>query len=252
DSGDAGISGRTVTATPATGSASTTATAADGSYTLTGLTPGVAYTISVAHSGESCSIPTDACTYTETLSSAQSATGDDFGLYTTASVSGNVYRDNNANGTQDTGENGISSRTVTATPATGTPVTTTTATDGSYTLNGLKPGVQYTISVAHSGEIGRAPASGGCTDSVTPTSGQNATGDDFGLYQTATVSGTIYRDNNANATKDSGENGISGRTVTATPSSGTAITTSTGADGSYTLTGLKPGVQYTISVAHSG
>src|SRR5205085_1945580 len=134
----------------------------DGSYTLSGLTPGVAYTISVSHSGESCSTPSGACTYTVTPTSGQNLTGDDFGLYQTASVSGTVYRDNDANATKDSGDTGISGRTVTATPATGTAITTTTATDGTYTLTGLKPGIAYTISAAHSGESCSTPT-GACT-----------------------------------------------------------------------------------------
>ncbi|TMK39212.1 MAG: hypothetical protein E6G56_11735, partial [Actinobacteria bacterium] len=250
DSGEPALSGRTVAATPSTGSAITTTTAADGTYTLTGLKPGVQYTISVSHSGESCSTPGGGCTYTATLSSGQAATGDDFGLYQTASVSGTVFRDQNANAAQDSGDSGLSGRTVTATPATGSAITTTTAADGTYTLNGLTPGVQYTISVSHSGESCSTP--GGCTYTTTPTSGQTLTGDNFGLYQTASVSGTVYRDQNANGTQDSGDSGLSGRTVTATPLTGSAITTTSAADGTYTLNGLTPGVQYTISVTHSG
>ncbi|TMK39237.1 MAG: hypothetical protein E6G56_11725, partial [Actinobacteria bacterium] len=253
DSGDSGLSGRTVTATPSTGSAITTATAADGTYTITGLKPGVGYTISVAHSGETCSTPNSAdCTQTATPTSGQTLTGDDFGLYQTASVSGTVFRDNNANASKDSGDSGLSGRTVTATPLTGSAITTTTTADGAYTLTGLKPGVAYSIQVDRTTEACSIPNITNCTYTETLSSGQDLTGDDFGLYGGASVSGTVFRDSDANGAKDSGDSGLSGRTVTATPLTGSTITTTTAADGTYTLNGLTPGVQYTISVSHSG
>ena len=61
----------------------------------------------------------------------------------------------------------------------------------------------------------------------------------------ATVSGTVYQDTNSNGALDSGEAGISGRTVTIKPDGGTAKSTQSGQSGSYSFV-VSPGGSYTI------
>src|SRR5205807_1146088 len=137
-------------------------------------------------------------------------------------------------------------RTVTATPSTGTAITTTTTADGTYTLTGLTPGVQYTISVDHSGDTCSTPTSGDCTYTETLTSGQSTTGDDFGLYQKGTVAGTLFEDMNGDGSKASSDPGRSGWTVyvdyngNGIKDSGEPSAT-TGPDGSYTIADVNPG-----------
>jgi hypothetical protein len=68
----------------------------------------------------------------------------------------------------------------------------------------------------------------------------------------AGISGFVYVDLNNNAIKEAGETGIPGAIVTATrPSDGFTQSTMTGADGSYLLTGLLPGV-YTLAETQPG
>jgi hypothetical protein len=74
----------------------------------------------------------------------------------------------------------------------------------------------------------------------------NPTGKDFGDWRPASVSGTVVGDTNSNGVRDAGESGLGGVTVYAdlnnngAPDSGEPSTTSA-ADGSYTIAGLKPG-----------
>ena len=89
--------------------------------------------------------------------------------------------------------------------------------------------------------------------SITLTSGQVDSGNDFGNYQQATKSGTKFHDLDADGTRDAGENGIVGWTIyayeddngdgnldLAEQSGDGAFSTVTGADGSYSFT-LDPG-----------
>src|SRR6185437_7623032 len=62
----------------------------------------------------------------------------------------------------------------------------------------------------------------------------------------ATIEGTVFYDTNANSTQDSGEGFAEGVEVTLTPAGGTAVNTTTNADGHYAFTGLTPG-SYTVS-----
>src|SRR5439155_457410 len=158
----------------------------------------VAYTISVDHSGETCSIPTNAgCTYTETLSSGQGATGDDFGLYRTTSLSGTVFEDGNANGHADTGDSGLGSWTVyvdyndNGTRDGGEPWAISSV-GGSYQIDGIKPGTYTVREMSRSGYTCTE-----CSHRPTLASGDIASGEDFGNAPDGSVSGTVFEDLNA-------------------------------------------------------
>src|SRR5439155_687328 len=132
--------------------------------------------------------------YHVTLVSGGSSTTNDFGNYTTGSVSGVKREDHNANGTQDAGDQGLSGWTIRAYNAGGTVAdSTSTANDGTYTLN-LSPGT-YTICDVSQNSFPPRRSSGLCGSPstgqptgggyhVTPASGGSSTANDFGNYTT--------------------------------------------------------------------
>lgn len=68
------------------------------------------------------------------------------------------------------------------------------------------------------------------------------------VYAAGDVSGTVFRDYNANGVQDAGEPGVAGVTVTAYDSSGASVgSTTTASDGSYTLTSLPDDVRIEVT-----
>jgi uncharacterized repeat protein (TIGR01451 family) len=89
------------------------------------------------------------------------------------------------------------------------------------------------------------------TDQITVTlpPGGSSTNNNFGELLPASLSGYVYYDANDNGSKDAGESGIAGVTVTLTGTNDLGpvnLTTTTGADGSYQFSNLRPGT-YTIT-----
>src|SRR5262249_42926744 len=72
----------------------------------------------------------------------------------------------------------------------------------------------------------------------------------FGELQSSSLSGYVYNDSNNDGTKQAGETGISGATVTLTGTNdlgnSVSITTTTDANGLYSFGNLRPGT-YTIT-----
>jgi hypothetical protein len=94
---------------------------------------------------------------------------------------------------------------------------------------------------------------GGCAHTVTLSSGDDSTGNDFGSWQEVTISGTKYEDEDGDGERDSGEPALGGRTITLDPCTpGDAsddVEITTAADGSYSFGGLTPGVTYCVTDA---
>ena len=81
--------------------------------------------------------------------------------------------------------------------------------------------------------------------------GEDSIKNDFSLAQAANLSGYVYHDTNNNGIRETGENGIGGVTIVVTPvqtldGSTAPLTTSTTADGSWSVGGLAPG-QYNVT-----
>ncbi len=144
--------------------------------------------------------------------------------------------------------------------STGTTVlkTTTTNSSGIYSFTGLLPGNYIVQFVSPSGYV-FTPANVGADDTkdsdadvgtgktgvISLAAGQVNNTNDAGMYRPASLSGYVYDDVNDSGTKDSGEAGIPGVTVTLTGTTGTGQTvtkaTTTDSNGSYSFTGLQPG-----------
>ena len=278
DPGEAGIAGVTInlTGTDDLGQpvALTQLTGADGSYTFSNLRPGTYALNEVQPAGYldgKDSIGTQGGTVANdqfsniVLPVGASGANNNFGELLATGLSGFVYVDANDNGVKDPGESGIAGVTVTLTGAddSGHPVnlTQTTAADGSYAFTLLRPGI-YALSETQPANyldgkdtIGSQGGLAGNDQfsNIALAPGVNGTGNDFGELQPASIGGFVYIDANNSGTKDAGESGLAGVTVTLTGAddNGLAVNQSqvTAADGSYNFTNLRPGT-YTVTKTH--
>jgi SdrD B-like protein/type IX secretion system substrate protein len=123
-----------------------------------------------------------------TLSGANQ-TGKDFGNFKNDTISGVKYRDRNANGTREAGEEGLPGWQINMTGVGGG--STTTDSGGHYSFLSVGPGSHILTETAQLGWTLTQPAGGNYT--FTPTSGvSQSTGHDFGNFKSSD-STTRYR-----------------------------------------------------------
>ncbi|HNO73182.1 MAG TPA: SdrD B-like domain-containing protein, partial [Accumulibacter sp.] len=174
-----------------------------------------------------------------------------------ASLGDRVWEDLNANGVQDTGENGISGVTVKLLNSSdGTVATTTTNASGNYLFSNLTPGDYKVQVVAPTGYYVSPKDQGGndATDSdidsttgktvlTTLISGENDLSWDAGLYRKASVGDKVWDDMDHDNVQDASEPGIKGITVKLMNAAGTTVlaTTTTNSSGNYLFSNLDPG-----------
>lgn len=248
DTGEPGVAGRTVfldndhTGVPDGNNPSTT-TDANGNYTFTGLAAGT-YTV---REQISANVSLTVASQTVTVAADQTATAVNFAEQ--PSITGTVFTDTNANGALDSGETGISGRTVflnidnSGQPDSSNPSTTTDA-NGKYSFSGLAPG-SYTVREL----IGAGTTLSTPTQSITVSGGQVTSSVNFGEVPPSIV-GTVFTDVNNNGTYDAGDVGIGGRTVfldingSGQPG-GTNTSTTTDSLGRFSFGGLAAG-NYTV------
>ncbi len=220
----------------------TTTTNSSGLFSLTGIAAGT-YTLSqVLQSGFEQTQPVSSGTYTITVASGQTVTGENFGDHATAAIGGVVFNDLNGDGSLESGEPGLSGWTVQLLNSANTVIASaTTPAGGSYSFAGLLPG-SYTVQVvSQTGYV----ASSSSSVSVTDDNGQTDTVN-FGEFVPVAVSGEVFGDINGDGTLESGESGLSGWTVHLINTSNQVVqTTSTGTGGGFSFTGVGPGT-YTI------
>lgn len=180
-----------------------------------------------------------------------------------SSLCGEVYHDQDNDGRQDDTEDGISGVAVilTGTDDLGRPVNAAVASgsEGGYCFNGLYSG-SYAISELQpasyvdghdtQGTPGTGTAEDDAFTGIVLQAGVAGAGNNFGELRPSSLSGFVYRDTDLNGSKSSEEAGIGGVTISldGTDDRGAAFTASmtTGGDGSYAFTSLRPGV-YTIT-----
>jgi protocatechuate 3,4-dioxygenase beta subunit len=218
---------------------------ASGNYAITGISQGTYTVEEVLPPGYVQTLPGSPGTYSVTLSSGESVSGINFGDFKTVALQGHVYLDANADGSQDNGEAGTSSFSVDLLDNTGKQIATmTTDSNGLYSFPAIGPG-NYTIAAAL--PPGYIQTSTPSSFSVTPSSGVDSVGHDFGVLQTGLLTGTVFTDLNGNGAMDPGETGLPGMTVQLKDGTNQVVNSErTDAAGGYSFTVDKPGT-YTVT-----
>lgn len=178
-----------------------------------------------------------------------------------ASLGGVVFLDRDGDGVRGPDESGLPGVAIELRDQNNTTSlgTTTTAADGSYRFDHLEAGVYNVVQTQPAGLRTSTPNVFTTTVTVAGLSGQN-----FGEVP-GRLTGLVFRDDNANGTREANEPGIAGVTVTLTgtdaagrPVNRTAITALDGTyvfddlvGGNYTLTS-SPRTGYVAGIARSG
>lgn len=179
-----------------------------------------------------------------------------------ASISGKVFQDADYNGRLNGKEKLLSGIKVQAVDAQGQVVATSvTGPKGQYVLNGLMPG-SYIVQVQRKEGFGftrlrpqekegsfvtHLEGSVGVTNPIAVSMGEAITGVNAGMLPSATVSGSLFHDENDNGLWDDGEGGMTTAEVRLLSEDGEIDLYCTPlADGSYFFDGVMPG-KYTLS-----
>lgn len=182
-----------------------------------------------------------------------------------SSLCGSVYHDANNDGRIDSGETGINgvNLTLSGTNYVDLPITRSARaySDGSYCF-GMLPGGQYTITEEQPGGYldgknaqgtpGTGTVGNGAFTTIVLEPGVTGTGNNFGELLPSSLGGFVYVDADNDGVKGIAEAGIAGMTVTLTgvDDRGASVTmpATTGVDGAYLFTNLRPG---TYSIVES-
>ncbi len=182
------------------------------------------------------------------LGAGQQATGYTFAELPLSGVTGVVYNDLDRDGTRDAGEPGLPGAIITLKDSAGNdidsdpatagvqPTTTTTGPDGSYSFPNVPAGNYQVVETQPTGYGSSTPN----TVNVTLPAGGSATAN-FG-DTLSTLAGTVFRDDNDDATKATAEPGIAGVTLQVQNAAGDPVDTDP----------TTPGVQDTVVTDASG
>ncbi|MGK7941738.1 MAG: SdrD B-like domain-containing protein, partial [Crocosphaera sp.] len=274
--GETAISGVSVNLIDGEGNViDSTTTDENGLYSFTNLTPGDYQVQFIAPDGYEFTSPNvgddttdsdvvDGFTQVVTLTSGEFNDTLDAGLLRKASLGDYVWLDENANGIQEEGENGVEGVTLTLTGGgedgvigTADDTTTTTTTDetGFYQFTNLNPGEEYQVNfetpdgyflsnqdAANDDTVDSDADSNGDSPIVTLSSGEHNPTIDAGVYQPVGLGDRVWLDSNGNGIQDDGEQGVEGVTVTLVNNLfQTIATTITDSNGNYIFEDLLPG-----------
>lgn len=174
------------------------------------------------------------------------------GMLPSSTVSGSLFDDANDNGLWDEDESGAGQVQVRLYSGDAEmDLTVTVSADGSYFFDGVMPGT-YTLTcmLPEHYEMART-ASGGNTLSTPEsrsfkvTMGQGVEMALIGVVELGSYQGVAFRDSNGNGVQDAGEEPLSGLHIAF--SGPTDAEATTGPDGAFSLTGLRPG-SYSLRV----
>lgn len=235
----------------------TTTSAAEGSYAFTIAAMG-AFVVAIdpATLPAGSTLTTPAALAVEVIMAGQMTAGLNFGFALPAAVSGEVWEDLDADGVREAGEPGYRSVAVDLLDDGGTVLDTmTTGADGTYAFGGLASGT-YQVRFTPPADAFFSPAGQGGDDTVdsdadplnglsppfTVTLGMNVDGPDAALFRQAALGDFVWEDLDGNGRQDAEDPGIGGVAVALVDAMGTVVgSTTTAADGSYAIPGLRPG-----------
>jgi hypothetical protein len=283
DSGEPAVPGVTVKLYSGSTLLDTMLTDQNGKYLFTNLNAGTykvvfslpsGYSYTTPKLGSNGALDSDANTVGEatvTLAAGQTDLDTDMGIIIGAAKLGDrVWIDDNKNGIQDSGEQGLANVTVRLYGQNGSTITsTTTNTSGMYIFDELVPGNYSLEFILPSGYAFTSQNQG--TDDAKDSDVDTNTGKtvqtaltafeedltwDAGVYSAPTkaaLGDRVWEDQNVNGIQDTNENGVSGVTVNLLNSGGTVIgTTTTQSNGYYGFSNLDPGTYMVEFVKPSG
>jgi protocatechuate 3,4-dioxygenase beta subunit len=191
----------------------------------------------------------------------ETMSGVNAGVILPAQVSGTVFADANDDGLESSGEGGFEGVTVSLKDASGAVLrTASTDKDGAFAFEQLTPG-GYSLSYQLPEDTSFAPKAAG--GSQVAGEGLAADGETFelqmgeskqaplcGAVALGRLAGLAFHDINGNGTQDEGEEALGGvdLTLTSGREGGEPQALTTGDDGAFGWTGLRPG-PYTIDVS---
>ncbi|MEZ0483144.1 SdrD B-like domain-containing protein [Fibrella aquatica] len=173
----------------------------------------------------------------------------------TAGLGDYVFEDKNANGIQDAGDVPIPGVAVTLYTNASAIATTTTDANGLYSFTGLTPGTPYVVGfgkpagyVPTTANVGTndaidsdASVATGLTGTYSLTANEYNPTVDAGFYKPASLGDYVFNDTNKDGVQNAGDTPIPGVVVTLYQNGSVVATTTTGATGLYSFTGLTPG-----------
>jgi len=262
DSGEAGLPGVEIRVVNESGVLLSGLTGPDGSFRICGLTDSGAFKVSEkVPFGYTQTGPVDRDISRHVFARGgdfiievcqEDIAGLDFGNKLIPNAIGGLkVEDLNANGARDPGEAGLPGVTILLTPAAGgTARTTVTDASGNFLFTDVAPGSYVLNEVVPAGFTQTMPASDGIP--VTLASGGSSINNVFGNFHgilTGTISGVKFNDANGNGVRDPGEPGVAGIVIgldscpspCGHPPVGVTVT---GADGSFSFTGVPFGLYF--------
>lgn len=185
-------------------------------------------------------------------------------------LAGTKYEDLDGDGSRDPGEPGVAGFTIRLRLDGSVVATTTTAVDGSYEFvldANVNPAIShgyYSVSEDPKDGWVQSQAPAGVTIGIAEGGVASATPDtvtvvdrvigglDFGNYRPVTIAGSKVEDMDADGSPE-GDPGLAGWSITATrEGSNDSVSLTTGADGSFAFTGLRPGGYAVSEAARAG
>lgn len=225
-------------------------TDANGNYIIGGFSAGEVDLAQIVKQGwvESDPGPREGLTVT-VANVGDALTGKNFAIRQ-AIVGGRVYQDFNQDGVRQGSEPGLGGVTITIGTA-----STLTSGSGIWGFADIADGTYTATQSSVSNYVFTVPVSGSQT--VEADAGEAHVNYNFGNVPLRNISGTVVNDLNDNVARDAGEPGLAGWTVFVDYNGDTVVDAGeqsavTGAGGTYTLSGIRPGSYFVRAVPQAG